>query len=54
MLTNGRPLPDYFFSWRLKSAETLDALPGGYRVAEKAGNGLPYLKRAVGDRPCPA
>lgn len=47
-LQNGRPMPVFFFNKRLKPEEALDALPPGYRIAEKADTALPYLKRAAG------
>jgi len=46
-LQNGRPMPVYYFNQRLKPAEALDRVPAGYVVEEKAGSGLPYLKRAT-------
>ena len=48
VLQNGRPMPIYAFNRRLTPAAALDALPTGWRVAEKAGNGLPYLVRGPG------
>ncbi|CAA9224270.1 MAG: hypothetical protein AVDCRST_MAG77-635 [uncultured Chloroflexi bacterium] len=53
-LHNSRPLPMFPFNRRLNPAAALDALPSGCAVAKKAGDGLPYLKRAVGDQPCRA
>ncbi|CAA9299204.1 MAG: hypothetical protein AVDCRST_MAG77-5436 [uncultured Chloroflexi bacterium] len=44
-LQNGRPMPIYAFNRRLNPAAALDTLPEGYRVAEKANNGLPYVVR---------
>ena len=58
-LQNGRPMPIYAFNRHLNPAAALDALPVGYVVAEKTGNGLPYVKRVMvavegEDRPCRA
>lgn len=44
-LPNGTVMPVYYFNRRPKRDETVPALPTGYEIAEKAANGLPYLRR---------
>ena len=46
-LPNGTALPVHYFNRRIKRGETVPTLPGGYEVAEKAANGLPYLRRVA-------
>jgi hypothetical protein len=45
-LQNGRPFSIYYFAPRPKPDEAVETLPEGYKVLEKARNGLPFLKRA--------
>lgn len=44
-LKNGHEQRIYYFA-RQPQAETLDAVPSGYTIAENAKTGLPVLKKA--------
>ncbi len=44
-LQNGRDQRIYFFTRDVREGKTLDAMPDGYEVSERAGSGLPVLKK---------
>ena len=44
-LQNGRDQQIYFFTRDVREGKTLDALPPGYEVSERAGSGLPVLRK---------
>ena len=44
-LQNGREQRIYFFTRDVREGKTLDAMPAGYEVSERAGSGLPVLKK---------
>lgn len=44
-LQNGREQRIYFFTREPREDKGLDALPSGYEVSERAGSGLPVLRK---------
>jgi hypothetical protein len=45
-LRNGRRQTIYFFRREERRAESLDKVPGGYKVGENKRTGLPFLAKA--------
>ncbi|MGI8914655.1 MAG: hypothetical protein ACR2JY_12900 [Chloroflexota bacterium] len=44
-LQNGRDQQIYFFTKEPREDKGLDAVPAGYEVSERAGSGLPVLRK---------
>ena len=44
-LQNGREQQIYFFTKEPREGKALEAVPSGYEVSERAGSGLPVLRK---------
>ena len=45
-LKNGRMQQIYYFARDVRAGDSLNAVPGGYRVIETERTGMPVLKKA--------
>jgi len=44
-LQNGRDQQIYFFTKEPREGKALEAVPAGYEISERAGSGLPVLRK---------